>query len=256
ALNRANDIQNRKEVERDVLEAVLALMELPTAPDADPANPSAADARHFREAIIPFTPADYDSLIEERNIVNKCGYTLCPGSKGKARSNAPKQVIRTDHGLDIVDRKVVEMWCSKDCARRALYVKVQLNEEPAWMRLGGVGNNIDLMVDKPEELRSLPLLLKKPDAGPAVAVEGEDAAAAWAARDDALADLAAERGEKGRLSKANKDLLQDRIRENVASAPPEPPTLSDTGYSHLAIEGHVPNSTLLSHDDNFDEQEQ
>lgn len=247
ALHHASIIEQRKVVEKQVLDAIIDLLDFPASPHADPQRPSAADARRFREAVIPFQPADYDSLIEERNIADKCGYALCPRPKRKARSSARKQFVDTSRGVEIVDRKVLEVWCSDDCAKRALYVKVQLNAEPAWLRQGGYGDNIELMVENTsDQLKALPLRLKQPSAPPppppTTTTEEEDLAAAWAARDDALADLAIERGEKpGRLSKANKDLLQSRIKERVASAPPQPPSLPEqTSASHMAIEGHVP----------------
>lgn len=244
ALHHANILEQRKKVERQVLDSIIVLMDFPTRPDADPTRPSASNALQFCELMTPFQPADYDSLVEERNITGKCGYALCPRPKRKAPSTAKKQFIETDKGVEIVDKKELEVWCSDDCARRALYVKVQLNEEPAWLRQGGSSTKIDLMVEHTEEHhRALPLRLKREVAAPApVDSEEHDMAAAWAARDDALADLAVERGEKpGRLSKANKDLIQERIRERVADSPPVPPSLpTQSGQSHMAIEGHVP----------------
>lgn len=244
AVHHANVLEERKRVELDILRAVIELMDYPTAPDADSTRPSPSDAQRFRQAVVPFQPSDYDALIEERNIADKCGYTLCPRPKGKAPSTAKKHFIETSKGVQVVDRKKLEMWCSEDCARRALFVKVQLNEEPAWLRQGDYGSEIELMVENAEEHQiALPLRLKKQVAPAPVDTEEEDAAAAWAARDDALADLAIERGEKpGRLSKANKDLIQDKIKERVARFPPVPPSLPElsSAQSHMAIEGHVP----------------
>jgi hypothetical protein len=260
ALHHANIIEQRKAVERQVLNTIIDLLDFPASSDADPKQPSAADARQFREAVVPFQPSDYDSLIEERNIADKCGYALCPRPKRKAPSSARKHFIDTSRGVQIVDRKVLEVWCSDDCAKRALYVKVQLNEEPAWLRQGGYGDKIELLVENTEEHhKALPLRLKAVAPLPPIpTTEEEDIAAAWAARDDALADLATERGEKpGRLSKANKDLLQERIRERVASAPPLPPSLPDqTTGSHLAIEGHVPKQDKAGTNDADEDDDQ
>lgn len=245
AVHHANVLQQRKHVEADIVRAVWDLLDFPTASDADPTRPSPADAQRFRDAVVPFQPSDYDGLIEERNHAGKCGYALCPRPKGKAPSTAKKHFVDTAKGVQIVDRKQLEVWCSQDCAKRALFVKVQLNEEPAWLRQGGYAAEIELMVEKTEEHHiALPLRLKKEvRPAPPKPTEEEDAAAAWAARDDALADLAIERGEKpGRLSKANKDLIQDKIKERVVSFPPVPPSLPQqgSGASHMAIEGHVP----------------
>ncbi|PSN69419.1 hypothetical protein BS50DRAFT_341668 [Corynespora cassiicola Philippines] len=264
ALHHANLLQQRKDVEKQVLDAIITLMDFPPSPTADPKRPSPADALRFTESMVPFQPADYDSLIEERNIVDKCGYALCPRPKRKAPSRAKKHFIDTEHGVEIVDRKVLEVWCSDDCARRALYVKVQLNEEPAWMRQGGYKAKIELMVDNTEEHRTvLPIRLKN-DAPPKPAADQDedDEEAAWALREDALATLALERGEKpGQLSKASDDILQSEIKERVATgAPVAPSPANQDSQAHLAIEGHVPRAdkqkkTKHSDDDDDDESE-
>jgi hypothetical protein len=257
AVHHANVLEDRKRVEAAVLDSIITLLDFPTATNANPKRPSALDARRFREAMIPFQPADYDALIEERNISDRCGYALCPNPKRKARSIAKKQFVDTENGVEIVDRKVLEVWCSDDCAKRALYVKVQLKEEPAWMRQGGYGDNIELMVENAEEHHvSLPLRLKQDDA--AATEEEDELVSAWAAREDAMTDLALERGEKpGQLTKANHSLIQGQITERAPSnAPPQPPSLpSQTSDHTMAIEGHVPRTDRREREDEDDEDE-
>ncbi len=255
ALHHANILEQRKAVEAHVLDTILALMEAPSSPTADPRCPSAAEARAFTDAVAAFQPADYDALIEERNIAGKCGYALCPRPKMRARSTAKKHFVDTDRGVEIVDRKVLEVWCSDDCARRALYVKVQLNEEPAWLRARGHGDDIELMVDNANELRtSLPVRTKQAAAPAPVKTEDEEhVEAAWAAHDTATAELALERGEKpGAVTRANPSLVQDTIIEHTSSdAPPQPPTLP--AGSTMAIEGHIPKHDRDKDDDDDDD---
>ncbi|KAF2621355.1 hypothetical protein BU25DRAFT_416143 [Macroventuria anomochaeta] len=242
ALHHANILEQRKAVEAQVLDSIMTLMEYPPSPDADAKRPRAADARAFEEAVAAFQPADYDALIEERNIADKCGYALCPKPKRRAPSTAKKQFVDTDKGVEIVDRKVLEVWCSDDCAKRALYVKVQLNEEPAWLRSGGYGGGIELIVDNAQELRTtLPVRAQQQAApAPVKTEEEEDMDAVWAAHDSATAELARERGEKpGAVSKASNSLVQDTITEHESShAPPQPPSLP--AGPTMAIEGHIP----------------
>jgi hypothetical protein len=258
ALHHANIIEQRKQVEAEVLDSIITLMDFPTSPHADARRPTAADAQHFRDAMVPFQPSDYDALIEERNIADKCGYALCPKPKKKARSTARKQFIDTAHGVEIVDRTLLEVWCSDDCAKRALYVKVQLNEEPAWARQGGYGDTIELMVENAEEHhKMLPLRLKKEGAAVRTAGdEQDDMAAAWAARDNAIGDLAMERGERAdQVSKANNDLIRDHITERIPSnAPPQPPSMATLPTEHtMAIEGHVPRIDRKDADEDEDD---
>jgi hypothetical protein len=259
ALHHANIIEERKRVEAGVLDAIIALMDYPTASDADPKRPSAADAQRFRDAVVPFQPSDYDALIEERNIADKCGYALCPRPTKKARSTARKQFVDTEYGVEIVDRKKLEVWCSDDCAKRALYVKVQLNEEPAWMRQGGYGDKLELMVENAQEHQTaLPMRPRAPAAAAPTADEDDDIEAAWAAQKDAMKDLALERGEKpGQVSKANNnDLVRDQITERMPSGPPQPPSLPSQISQHtLAIEGHVPRLDRRDQDDDDDDDD-
>lgn len=260
AIHHATLLEQRKKVEKEVLDSIITLMDFPSSATTDSKRPAPFDAAQFRQLIIPFQPSDYDSLIEERNIAGKCGYTLCPCPKRKVRSGAKKYFIDTEKGVEIVDTKLLETWCSDDCARRALYVKVQLNEEPAWMRQGGYGDKIELMVENTEEHhKALPLRLKKePVALPKTeTTEEDDLVAAWAARDDAMASLALERGEKpGHLSKTNKDLITADIKEReTSSAPPVAPSRDNQASdSHLAIEGYVPRDQRKP-DSNEDDQE-
>lgn len=259
ALHHANILEQRKAVEAQVLDSIMTLMEYPPSRNADAKRPSAADARVFEETVATFQPADYDALIEERNIADKCGYALCPKPKAKARSTAKKQFVDTDKGVEIVDRKVLEVWCSDDCAKRALYVKVQLNEEPAWLRSGSHGEKIELMVDNAQELRTvLPVRTKQPPApapAPARREEEDDIDAAWAAHDNAAAELALERGEKlGAMSKANNNLVQDTITEREPnSVPPQPPSLP--AGSTMAIEGHVPRHDRPKDEEDEDDEQ-
>jgi hypothetical protein len=256
ALHHASIIEQRKAVEAQVLDSIMTLMEWPRSPDADPKRPSAVDVRDFTETVAAFQPADYDALIEERNIADKCGYALCPKPKMRARSTAKKQFVDTDKGVEIVDRKVLEVWCSDDCAKRALYVKVQLNEEPAWLRTGAHGERIELMMDNAQELRTaLPVRTKPAAPAPVKTEEEDDMDDAWAALDNAKTELALERGEKpGAVSKANNSLVQDTIKEHASSsAPPQPPTLP--AGSTMAIEGHIPRHNRQK-DEDEDEDEQ
>lgn len=255
ALHHANIIEQQKRIEHEILLAILELMDYPTSPEADPQRPAPANARRFCEAIQPFRPSDYDDLIEERNIADKCGYVLCPRPKKKAPSTARKQMIMTAHGPEIVDRKKLEVWCSEDCARRALYVKVQLKEEPAWLRQGGAAPPVELLVENKEEqdqARHMALPLRQKVAPKEEQSEEDEIAAAWAARDDALA---LERGEQpGGPTKANTVLIKSEIEERAPGAAPVPPT-KESSQSHKAIEGHIPREIMKKPGDAEEDEE-
>ncbi|KAI9655457.1 MAG: hypothetical protein M1831_004874 [Alyxoria varia] len=163
ALHHANKIQHRKDGEAAVFDALCELLELPSSTSASAAAPSVEDADRFRTLIEPFTPADYDELVQERNISKKCGYVLCPKeltARQQALFNdnsrqgekidwaASKRVAKDEPLAPLVttSRNPKQMWCSKDCDRRATFVKLQLSPVPFWERNragfvnGGVGS--------------------------------------------------------------------------------------------------------------------
>jgi hypothetical protein len=122
---------------------------------------------------------------------------------------------------------------------------VQLSEEPAWLRQGGVAAPIELLTENTEELKqALPLRLKQEAPKSQTAdTDDEDVAASWAAHESALADLALERGEKpNRPTQPNNDLISENIKERVDTKAPVPPTKGE-GQSHMAIEGHIPRTS-------------
>ncbi|KAM0562415.1 hypothetical protein ACHAPJ_002105 [Fusarium lateritium] len=144
AIEHAKIIQHRKDLEAEILDSLVLLSEYPLVrePPHNASNPAPSDIAEFKALVRLFQPSDYDDLIIERNVNELCGYSLCarprrqtgPGGEWKIASNG-----------DIVKREDLEKWCSKQCARRALYVKVQLNETAAWERAGIPDIEIDLL---------------------------------------------------------------------------------------------------------------
>ncbi|KAI4161110.1 MAG: hypothetical protein LQ342_005147 [Letrouitia transgressa] len=143
ALYHANLIQQRKDTELLILQNTETLLDLPSPNTKDCSNPSAADVSTVTNLLQPFQPSDYDSLIEERNIDQKCGYVLCP-RRNRQENSMGRYKIKLNpsagkDGINIVERQSLERWCSDECGKRALFLRVQLNEEPAWARAAGVG---------------------------------------------------------------------------------------------------------------------
>ncbi|KAL2872447.1 Rtr1/RPAP2 family protein phosphatase [Aspergillus lucknowensis] len=145
ALHHAHRIQAQKDAQDLILDRILELVTLPSSPSADPATPSAEDAHNFKAALVPFQPADYDNLIQERNIEGLCGYCLCPHEHRKENSRGTYRITWGAKGsgpggrgreMNIVPREQFEMWCSDECAERAMYIRVQLAAEPVWERRG------------------------------------------------------------------------------------------------------------------------
>lgn len=150
AIYHAKLLQQRKDAEALILASTELLLELPSSPAADPARPSPQDITIVKDSLRTFQPSDYDSLIEERNINKQCGYILCPRPNRQEDTKARYRILSGKgglNGLKFVERHTLERWCSDECGKRALFIKVQLNEEPAWTRVTS-GGDILLLEDE------------------------------------------------------------------------------------------------------------
>ncbi|MCJ1404147.1 hypothetical protein MMC11_007372 [Xylographa trunciseda] len=140
ALQHAHLIQQRKDVEALILAATETLLDFPSSRTADPAYPASTDVAQIKTLLQTFQPTDYDSLVEERNIDGKCGYVLCPRPhtihKRKSLYRVLKSGTNKDKSTGVVTVEELERWCTEKCGKRALYLRVQLSEVPAWERSG------------------------------------------------------------------------------------------------------------------------
>ncbi|KFV38843.1 Putative RNA polymerase II subunit B1 CTD phosphatase RPAP2, partial [Tyto alba] len=77
------------------------------------------------------TPSHYKDIVDERSIINLCGYPLCQNKL----ENVPKQKYRistkTNRVYDITERKC---FCSNFCYRASKYFEAQISKSPVWMR--------------------------------------------------------------------------------------------------------------------------
>jgi len=237
ALYHANIIQERKDTELEILLSTETLMDYPLATfPYDASNPSPADANTFKELLRPFQPSDYDALIVERNINDRCGYTLCPNPCLKDGKGGKFRLVGTNgkaKDFKVVEKGELEKWCSEACAKRALYVRVQLSESPAWERdVAESRVKIDLL-DEPKSVEdAVTKGIENLQLGTNDSLDKKQGA-----------DLALERGDKGFASKNS--LVKVRIQEKSIQRPAEPPSLDAEDLSgrldtmHLTLEGHT-----------------
>ncbi|ERF69636.1 hypothetical protein EPUS_03628 [Endocarpon pusillum Z07020] len=137
ALNYARNIQYHKSMQERVLDLIVNTVDLPSHSNADPARPLASDAALFKRALTLFQPKDYDDIILERNIYEKCGYALCPKPNLKQDRDLRDRTFRSmKQGCKfrLNTKEELDKWCSLECAERALFVRLQLRAEPAWLR--------------------------------------------------------------------------------------------------------------------------
>ncbi|KAG6013074.1 hypothetical protein E4U43_007497 [Claviceps pusilla] len=235
AIAHAKLLQHRKDLEGEILDSLILLSEYPLhrGPAHSASHPAPSDVSGFKTHVRLFQPSDYDDLVEERNVNELCGYTLCAKPRRKVGGGGEWKL--TGRG-NIVKRKDLEQWCSAACAKRALFVKVQLNETAAWERAGIPDIQIDLL----EEDRS---------------VESEADRLARAVHDLKLDEqrqaaqdaetLALERGDRPVGSKSNNNNIASKVkvvlREKDTKAPKPPEDISTRSASddaHLLIDGY------------------
>ncbi|PVH83509.1 hypothetical protein DL98DRAFT_486287 [Cadophora sp. DSE1049] len=237
ALYHAQLIQQRKDIELEILLSTETLIDYPLSqpPHYTASSPSPSDASTFKNLLTPFTTSDYDALIEERNINEHCGYTLCPNERLRERGGGTYRLLGMNgkaKDFRVVRKEELEKWCSEGCARRALYVKVQLSETPAWERgASAVGSRIDLL-DEPMSVGDTVM-----EGIESLDLDGEGSER----RGREERDLALERGDRGMGAKGG--LVDVKVLERDVERKVEPPSLGEEELSgkleHLALEGYT-----------------
>ena len=212
AWEQAHIIQQRKDIESSIFAAIETLLDFPTSPNSSSASPSTADIAQVKELLKLFQPADYDSLIEERGIDGKCGYILCPRPHKVEDTTARYRILRSgrdrNNGMKVVEKKELEKWCSDECGKMALYIRVQLSEVPAQQRTRDTRIQIYGEGEK--------------DRGTSEAVDEVDRIAAVT---NGLQQLAIERGETGRRSTSG--AVEVQVVEKDIREPDQVPSLQD-----------------------------
>lgn len=243
AVAHARIIQQQKDLELQILDAIETLSTYPVtrSPAYSASAPSPADAASFRSLIRPFQPSDYDDLIEERNVLGRCGYALCPQPRRTELAGRYTLVNHNRPDFAVVETKDLARWCSDRCARRALYVKVQLSETAAWERAAMPDVRIDLLEEEEPEGNTGEDGLAADVAQLRLSEQRKaksDSAALSLERGDVL-----ERGDEGnrrRVPLAPK--IELSIREKDVTKVATPPKQGEAGDAdgHLVLEGYVP----------------
>lgn len=234
ALYHAQLIQQRKDIELEILLSIERLIDLPLQNSFTAAEPAPSDVSLFKTLLQHFQTSDYDCLIEERNINEHCGYTLCPNRRFKDGGKGYRILGKTGRAKDfkVVPKEELEKWCSEDCAKRAMYVKVQLSERPAWERAGS-SRMIELLDERKTEAEIREAQLT------------EDLRKLNLSGTQQNEDLAFERGDRGLA--AISGLVDVSITEKEITGAAQSPSLDRNDLDgrfaemHLDLEGYIPN---------------
>lgn len=239
ALYHANLIQHRKELQNLILESTEILLDFPSSPTSDPAHPIERDVGDAKKLLGSYQQSDYDSLIQERNIDRKCGYILCPRSNRLEGTDAKYRILGTkskgSHSLRVVERKELERWCSDECGKRALYIRIQLDDEPAWTRSTNSGSNFTLLEEADGIQQGLYSDHSLIEGFQELDVKLEEKVS------DAMRELAIERGDgnapEGRSKLVEVDIHENEVSQSPSHAPPNPYHHASGGLSRY-IEGY------------------
>lgn len=199
AIHHAQLIQDQKAIQQQNLDAIEELSDIPVGSEI-----TAQETKRFTSLVIQFQPSDYDALIEERVVNGRCGYALCPNH---ARKLDPKMSWARPKGS--------QNWCSNECAKKALYVKAQLDETPAWERREGLST-----------------IALRPDAS---SDESRQSSKTKSASTDA-SNLALERGDK--ITSTRGSLVTDEIVEKETKPLKAPMSVRFDDFAHQEIEGY------------------
>ncbi|KAJ2997365.1 hypothetical protein NUW58_g674 [Xylaria curta] len=233
AIQHARIIHSRREIEDQISDSTIELSKFPVTrdPPYSASNPALADAESFKNLVRLYQPGDYDDLIEERNANGLCGYTLCPNPRSRVSGGGTFKLVNFGRkDFNIVPRRELEKWCSQACAKRAMYVKVQLNETAAWERAGIASIQIELFDEGRTSATSDTADEVARDIGN-MKIEAEQKTAQNAR------DLALERGDSVENGKTSKRSIKLTIREKPVEAP-APPSLGAGSQGHLVMEGY------------------
>lgn len=239
ALYHANLLQQRKDVENTIFESTETLLDFPSSSASDPAQPLERDVVDVQNLLKSFQPSDYDSLVSERNIDKKCGYVLCPHANRLQDTDAKYRILHVrdnaTHSLKFVEREELERWCSDECGRRALYIRVQLSDEPAWSRTAGSSGDITLLDEGNQNQQGLDV-----DGKLAQKFQNLDYGYGDERVKAALKDLAIERGD-GNASESRCRLIEVDIHENkgLGNTPTDPSHQVSNGL-WSSVEGYNP----------------
>lgn len=211
ALFHANKIQAQKDVEATILTNIETLLEYPSQTPF-----TSAEASAFVLLLAPFQPSDFDSLVEERTLDGKCGYALC--------SNVPRSKSMGSNAAWRLRGHGAQDYCSNECLRKALHVKMQLSEVPAWDRELG---------------RDPDIVLPETDRPPTTHATSESRQR-WhqsSVNDD---ELASERGEKARGFRPTQVMADTIVEKKTTSPKPSEPVSPALATPHDSIEGYIP----------------
>lgn len=252
AYRHAQSFEEKKSIRNRVADLVVELFDIPADASADPAYPRPSDAALFRLGLSLFQPSDFDDLVRERNIDDRCGYGLCSKANVKVQGGNTVWNGKGGKNFSLVPREELERWCSEECGNRAEFVRAQLSKEPAWNRETA---NVDIrLLDEMQRAHAESTQEARIEVNQQAAAANNLAASMESMSlhkgrsltkdelSDRLQELALKRGELKVKDTGN----QDSLLERSDTASPVPPVI---GMDEDMIEGYRPKKVRFAEDD-------
>jgi hypothetical protein len=236
ALYHARILQHRKDVENKIFECLEKVIDYPLSEDAQSESPLQSEVDEVTQLLQLFRPADFEDLVDERRMAARCGYPLCAQPPFKPKAEGRYRIVKTSKGSGIaaVPKEKFESWCSPTCARRCVYLKGQLSNEPAWTRQEGRVQNLSFLIGDPKEGKAIYSKIN-----PANSVENSSKTVA-----NGLTKLAIrpKPDQSNSFEEDSTEILRPVIVERESVEVPNEPRLSEDLSNHDAIEGFRPGS--------------
>jgi hypothetical protein len=239
ALHHARIIQHRKDVENKIFECLEKLIDYPLSENAQPESPAVSEATEVTQLLQLFSPSDFEDLVDERRMADRCGYPLCPRPPMKHNSEARFRIVRTSkgNGVSAVPKEKLESWCSPACAQRCVYLKGQLSSEPAWSRQEGHLHILSYPIGNPKDGKTIspsPEPLPRKDAS---TVEEVSAGITKLA-------IRPKSNPESSFENSIQILRPEIVEKESVDAPAEPKLEDDDDASGDAIEGYRPGGDI------------
>ena len=220
-----------------VLDLVINLIDLPSSASLEP---SASDITLFRQAIQKLQPKDWDDMVIERNIYEKCAYPLCSFQPLVFDREARDRIFgkRKNYEIFIDSKAELDKWCSVECIEKGLFVRLQLRPEPHWLRDSNLPDVIimedTMTIDgKTKVVTDKDTSLNLANRLQELAIEqGKEAAI-----EERMKELAIERGDES--TQMREGVIMRDVQENAGSSIPSAP-IGRGHVRHDAIEGYQP----------------
>lgn len=145
--------------------------------------------------------------------------------------------------MDIVSREKLEKWCSDECAERALFIRVQLAEEPVWERRADDMSVLNILLLEEARARRE----KQPQPQPQSQGESSSSAAVVAGMKDLKIqdpqrsrELAMERGDNAPATRDGRVDVTIKEKEHGPESSAAAPRMRPEDAMGGSIEGYVP----------------